>query len=171
MPAAYSRAESAPVRGSHLPIDPARLSDLNERQRQCLRLYYANLEIKEIARELGLSPHTVREHLRDARRILGVGRSMQAARLLVEYERDTLGVPLPNRVGLERRFRQESGATAITAVARNRYPIGPLIRIGLIVAIAFGAVALAGALLVGAEAITHVLWTERIDLSDTPYRQ
>jgi DNA-binding CsgD family transcriptional regulator len=151
-------------------MDQDRFAQLSERQRQCLRLCYANLSVKEIGAELGLSPFTVREHLRDARRILRVNRSMQAARLLVHYERDTLGVPLPNRIGLDRQFPDEGSAIA-HATARNRYPLGVLQRFGLIVAIAFGAVALAGALLVGAEAITWIFRAEGIDISDYPTPQ
>jgi len=148
-------------------MEQHRFDKLSERQRQCLRLCYANLAIKEIGAELGLSPFTVREHLRDCRRILNVNRSMQAARLLVHHEQDTFGVPLPNRIGLDRQFPDESGAAA-DATARNRYPLGTLQRIGLIVAIAFGAVALIGGLLVGAEAITWIFRAEGIDLSDYP---
>jgi len=150
------------------------VDQLSDRQKECLRLLYANLGIKEIAAELNLSPFTVRTHLRDARRTIGASRSMQAARMLVEHERDTSGIATPNRIGLDRRFADDVSATSpgsSAAVARNRYPFGFLTRIGLIVAIAFGAVALAGALLVGAEAITQIFQAERIDISDYPYRQ
>jgi len=148
--------------------DPARLSD---RQRDCLRLLYANFETKEIAARLGLSPYTVKEHLRDARRILGVSRSIQAARLLVEYERDILGVPPAKRADEESPPADSGSATEsgpAAKVVRARYPIGILTRLSLIVVIAVAAVALAGALLVGAEAITRVLRAEQIDLSDHP---
>lgn len=150
------------------------LGQLSERQRECLRLLYANLGVKEIAAELSLSPFTVRTHLRDARRIVGASRSMQAARLLVEHERDTSGIATPNRIGLDRHFPHDVSATSVSepaAVVRNRYHFGLLQRIGLIVAIAFVAVALAGALLVGAEAITRIFVDYRIDISDPPYRQ
>jgi DNA-binding CsgD family transcriptional regulator len=146
---------------------------LNERQRQCLRLFYANLEIKEIAVELNLSPNTVREHLRDARRLLRTSRSMQAARLLVDHERDIQGVSPPNRIGLERISNDQDDAAGPNRrpAVRNRYNLGILARIGLIIAIAFGAVALTGALLVGAEAITRLFVDHEIDISDPPYQQ
>src|SRR3546814_7334340 len=70
-----------------------RIDELTERQKQCLRGIYANLSIKEIAKQLDLSPHTVTEHLRDVRRLLRVSRSMQAARLLVRHEGDIRDVP------------------------------------------------------------------------------
>jgi len=151
-----------------------RLEQLSERQRECLRLLYANLGVKEIAAELNLSPFTVRTHLRDARRIVGASRSMQAARLFVEHERDTSGIATPNRIGLDRQFANDVSATPLgdpAAVARNRYQFGILTRFGLIVAIAFVAVAFAGALLVGADAITRIFVDHRIDISDPPYRQ
>jgi DNA-binding CsgD family transcriptional regulator len=146
---------------------------LSERQKQCLRLFYANLEIKEIAIELNLSPNTVKEHLRDARLMLHASRSMQAARLLIDHERDTQGVSPPSRVGLERNLLEGGVATepAFWPAARNRYNLGFLSRIGLIVAIAFGVVAFAGALLSSAEAITSLFIDFGIDISDPPYRQ
>lgn len=151
-----------------------RFDMLSERQKQCLRLYYANLEIKEIAARLSLSPNTVKEHLRDARRLLCVSRSMQAARIFVDHERDTHGVSPPKRVGLKE-FPSDKGAAEAmvmrSAAARNRYNLGILQRIGLIVAIAFIAVALGGSLLVGADAITRIFVEYGIDISDKPYRE
>ena len=133
-----------------------------------MRLFYANLEIKEIASEVGLSPNTVKKYLSDARRAIGVSRSMQAARLLVEYEQDTQSVSPPKRLGvagevldMERALVEELSP----ASARNRYNLTFLQRMGLIVAIAF-----AGALLVGAEAITRIFVDYEIDISDPPYR-
>lgn len=145
---------------------------LNERQKDCLRLFYANLEVKEIASEIGLSPNTVKKYLLDARRTLGVSRSMQAARILVEYERDTRGVPPPKRMVALPDLADNHGAlveAASSTDARNRYNLTILQRLGLIVAIALGAVALAGALLVGAEAITRIFVDYKIDVSDPPY--
>lgn len=151
-----------------------RFDQLNERQKQCLRLYYANLEVKEIGEELGLSPNTVKKYLRDARRILRVHRSMQAARLLVEHERDTQGIS-PARFLGDPPDAVDIGVApdeaTVSSVARNRYRLGILVRIGLIIAFAFGAVALGGALIVGADAITRILTGYEIDISDPPYRQ
>lgn len=150
------------------------LDQLNERQRQILRLFYANLEMKEIGIQLGLSPNTVKKYLRDARRTLRVHRSMQAARLLVEHEQETRGISPERYLGGAADGADTESAwdeAAASANARNRYRLGILTRIGLIVAIAFGAVALAGALLVGAEAITRFFVGYEIDISDPPYRQ
>ena len=143
---------------------------LSDRQKQCLRLVYANLEAKEIAAELKLSPYTVKEHLRDARRILGASRSINAARQLVEYERDTYGVPPPKRVDTVKGVDDDESAVKSDnhrSAVRNRYSLDLLQRIGLIVAIALSAVALAGALIVGAEAITRIFRAEGVNLSDS----
>lgn len=155
--------------------DPGRLARLNERQRQVLRLYYRNYSVKEIARELGLSPHTVNEHLRDARRVLGVARSMQAARMLAEFEGNNLAVPDAIGVEPDAPPSNESGATPdrepAGAVRKNRYRLTTLQRLGLIVAIAFVAVALAGALLGVADTVTRIFTAGHIDISDPPYRR
>lgn len=59
---------------------------LTEREKTTLRLLLAGHDAKSIARELGLSVHTVNERLRDARRKLGVASSREAARRLAETE-------------------------------------------------------------------------------------
>ena len=151
-------------------------SRLNQRQRECLRLVYRNLEAKEIARELGLSPHTVVEHLRDARRVLGASRSMHAARLLVEHEQD-------NRLGYQPVgvTRQGNGANVAivpvttmgvaAGIRKNRYNFSYLERLGLIVGIAVGVIALTGSLAMGAHVVSQVLVNHKIDLSDSAYRR
>jgi len=59
---------------------------LTEREKTTLRLLLAGHDAKSIARELGLSVHTVNERLRDARRKLGTASSREAARRLAEIE-------------------------------------------------------------------------------------
>ncbi|WP_240610078.1 helix-turn-helix domain-containing protein [Sphingomonas pokkalii] len=59
---------------------------LTEREKTTLRLLLAGHDAKSIAREQGLSVHTINERLRDARRKLGVASSREAARLLAERE-------------------------------------------------------------------------------------
>lgn len=148
---------------------PTAISRLSERQKQCLRLFYANLSAKEIGLELGLSPHTVNEHLRDARKLLGVARSMEAARILVAAEGDNR--PVSDAIGVELdEGRTDDARASQIGLVRNRYNLGVLTRIGLIVGIALSAMALAGALLVGAEAITHIFRAEQINLSDPSYK-
>ena len=160
-------------------MDDVALSRLNQRQRECLRLVYRNLEAKEIARELGLSPHTVVEHLRDARRVLGASRSMHAARMLVEYEQDNRLVYEPVGVTRQDNLAMVSNipATAMVAAAgirdirKNRYNFNYLERLGLIIAIAIGAIALTGALAMGAHVVTQVLVERHIDFSNSAHRQ
>jgi DNA-binding CsgD family transcriptional regulator len=59
---------------------------LSEREKEALRLLLGGHDAKSIARELGLSVHTVNERLRDARRKTGVSSSREAARLLAASE-------------------------------------------------------------------------------------
>ena len=160
-------------------MDEMAFSRLNQRQRECLRLVYRNLEAKEIARELGLSPHTVVEHLRDARRVLGTSRSMHAARLLVEHEQDNrlgyepLGVTRPgNFTFMSNVPAAAMGAAAgIRDIRKNRYNFNYLERLGLIIAIAIGAISLTGALAMGAHVVTQVLTERHIDFSKSAYRR
>jgi DNA-binding CsgD family transcriptional regulator len=64
----------------------AQLEALTEREKETLRLLLQGHDAKSIARDLGLSVHTVNERLRASRRKLEVGSSREAARLLVQSE-------------------------------------------------------------------------------------
>jgi DNA-binding CsgD family transcriptional regulator len=64
---------------------PHDLECLSEGQRECLRLVMLHLSSKEIARTLGISPHTVDQRLRVAVRNLGVSSRFEAARLLAMH--------------------------------------------------------------------------------------
>lgn len=59
---------------------------LTERQKEILRLLLDGYDAKSAGRQLGISVHTVNEHLREARRQLGVTSSREAARALREAE-------------------------------------------------------------------------------------
>ena len=63
------------------PVDP-RVARLSKGQVDCLRLVNEHLSSKEIAAELGISPHTVDQRIRGALQILGVERRAQAARIV-----------------------------------------------------------------------------------------
>lgn len=65
---------------------PARCDALTEKEKQTLRLMVRGHDAKSMARQLGLSVHTVNERLRDARRKLEVSSSREAARLLFDAE-------------------------------------------------------------------------------------
>ncbi len=73
--------------------DGSRMDDLEDRvarlsagQLACLRLVAGNYSSKEIAVELGISPHTVDQRIRQALHILGVARRTEAARLVAERD-------------------------------------------------------------------------------------
>lgn len=152
----------------------ARVANLPERQKAVLRLVFQNYEAKQIAQTLGISPHTVNDHMRAARRTLGVARTMDAARLLANHEH-------PNRVGTEPigigsaskpNDRVDAAPTDETvAVRKSRYRLGFLTRLGIIIALAFGAAAATGALIEVSDVITRLIQTRHIDLSDSPKRR
>lgn len=62
--------------------DPA--ARLTQGQLDCLLLVDQHLSSKEIAAELGISPHTVDQRIRQSLQILGVERRTQAARLIAK---------------------------------------------------------------------------------------
>lgn len=59
---------------------------LTEKEKQTLRLMVQGHDAKSLARQLGLSVHTVNERLREARRKLAVTSSREAARLVFDAE-------------------------------------------------------------------------------------
>ena len=72
----------------------ASVDRLNEGQRDCLRLVLAHLTSKEIARELGVSPHTVDQRLRTAMRVLDAGSRFEAARIFAALDPEQNYQPL-----------------------------------------------------------------------------
>jgi len=62
------------------------VQNLTQRQKEILRLLLNGYDAKSAGRELGISVHTVNEHLREARRHLGVSSSREAARILRQAE-------------------------------------------------------------------------------------
>lgn len=68
-------------------MDSDRLGKLSEGQRRCLRLVLAHKSSKDIARELGISNHTVDQRLKAAMRTLGAGNRVEAAQIHAELER------------------------------------------------------------------------------------
>lgn len=71
---------------------------LSERQKEVLRLLLQFRDAKSLACSLDLSVHTVNEHLRAARRVLGVTSSRQGATLLAKAEERSLK-PQKGQVG------------------------------------------------------------------------
>lgn len=62
------------------------INSLTDRQKEILRLIHAGLVGKEIARQLGISEKTVRNHTEAARNKLEVETSRKAARILAAFE-------------------------------------------------------------------------------------
>ena len=62
-----------------------RVARLSSGQLDCLLLVDQHLNSKEIAAELGISPHTVDQRVRQSLAILGVERRAQAARVVSQY--------------------------------------------------------------------------------------
>ena len=62
-----------------------RIERLSQGQLDCLRLVDQHLSSKEIAVELGISPHTVDQRIRGALQILAVERRAHAARLIAQH--------------------------------------------------------------------------------------
>ena len=62
-----------------------RVARLTSGQLDCLRLVDQHMSSKEIAAELGISPHTVDQRIRQSLQILGVERRSQAARMVAQY--------------------------------------------------------------------------------------
>lgn len=67
--------------------------ELTEQQYRPLALAARHLSNKEIAREMNLSPRTVEDHMRVARRKLGVATRAEAVRLVGETPGDTTRGP------------------------------------------------------------------------------
>jgi len=76
------RGPSAPA--SNDPV-AQRVKRLTGGQLDCLRLVDRHLNSKEIATELGISPHTVDQRIRQSLQTLGVERRAQAARIVAQY--------------------------------------------------------------------------------------
>ena len=71
----------------NVPADEVqqRITRLSQGQLDCLGLVDQHLSSKEIAGELGISPHTFDQRIRGALQILGVERRAQAARLVAQH--------------------------------------------------------------------------------------
>lgn len=72
----------------------AALARLTDNEKQCLRRRLLHQTAKEMALDLGVSPHAVEKRLKMARTKLGLSSSLDAARLLAAAERG-YGLPVP----------------------------------------------------------------------------
>ena len=91
-------AIAPPIRAGFSDMTIAAADRLNDGQRDCLRLVLAHHNSKEIARQLGVSPHTVDQRLRTAMRILNVQSRFEAAREFAAIDVDDGYQPLVYQV-------------------------------------------------------------------------
>ncbi|MBK7777950.1 MAG: helix-turn-helix transcriptional regulator [Sandaracinaceae bacterium] len=70
------------VRHADSGVGGVTVANLSPRQHAIARLAAAGATARETARELGISPHTVRQHLKVAYRALGVSNRVELARAM-----------------------------------------------------------------------------------------
>lgn len=61
-------------------------NELSAEQKECLRLVLLHYDSKQIARQVGVSPHTVNKRIEAAMRRLGASDRVSAARMFAEME-------------------------------------------------------------------------------------
>lgn len=115
------------------------LQSLTEKEKQTLRLLLAGHDAKSMARQLGLSVHTVNERLRFARRKLSASSSREAARLLRESEGadpDSLGDKGLGDAPPAPVLQQDGEPDALSPANRRKlWPIGGLVMISSLFAL------------------------------------
>jgi DNA-binding CsgD family transcriptional regulator len=77
----------------------AALERLTDREKDCLRRLLRHQTAKEMAIDMGVSPHAIEKRLKMARTKLGVSSSLQASRLLAISEGYQTTVPQPSDLG------------------------------------------------------------------------
>ena len=144
-------------------MDSERLARLTEQQRVCLRLVYAHMTSKEIARMLGIEPGSVDQHVKAAMRVLGVGDRRSAARLLAEHEEGGAGTVASGVRMQEEQMAYQAGPPRLEPLLplpweglRPTY-VGWMKRLAWIVAIAIGCAFSFAALIAATEAFTRLL--------------
>jgi DNA-binding CsgD family transcriptional regulator len=112
---------------------------LTEKEKQALRLLLTGHDAKSMARQLGLSVHTVNERLRDARRKLSVSSSKEAARMLRDAEGagpETLGdKPIGDARAASAGQQGDEPGAFLFAKSRKAWAIGGLAMLSFAVAV------------------------------------
>jgi DNA-binding CsgD family transcriptional regulator len=116
----------------------AAIARLTENEKECLRRRLLPQTAKEMAIELGVSPHAVEKRLKMARAKLGLSSSLQAARLLVQAESQVLVPHAPDLVPSADRLH----VTLLPGDRRRWWILGGLTMISITIAVA--TIALAG---------------------------
>lgn len=121
-----------------------RLDQLSDKQRLCLRLVAQLKTSKQIAAELGISPHTVDGHIAAAIAKLGASDRADAARILLSGEQGTpepLTGQSPPVVKTPDPIEPAPHPAAQPAAPQGRIiKLDPWTRLGIIVALAIGLV-------------------------------
>ena len=115
------------------------VDDLTDREREVLRLLLGGHTAKSAAAELDLSVHTINDHLREARRKLGVASSREAARILGDHEDTTPQNHAPDTIGMaDPTVSPHTPIPSATPGRRNRvaWIIGGILMLAAIVAVA-----------------------------------
>jgi len=134
-------------------MDSDRIARLSEGQRACLRMVLAHMSSKEIARSLGISPHTVDQRIRFAMQTLQVASRIDAARALAvheggdAYQPSVHQSPTVDPAGAERAAAASSTTGALQDVG--------LRKLGWIMGIAAGAAVFFAALFIGLNALSE----------------
>lgn len=110
---------------------------LTPRQKEILHLLLNGFDAKSAARELSISVHTVNEHLREARRQLGVSSSREAARLLRQEESLPTKNVGPQVLGVVDPVTERSRLVQATPNRRLAYAGGSLVILVAVTALAF----------------------------------
>ncbi|ESQ93098.1 hypothetical protein ABAC460_02240 [Asticcacaulis sp. AC460] len=98
------------------------IETLSERQKQVLRLVGQNHQAKEIARLLDISESTVKTHMEEGRRRLGIATSREAARFLMAQES---GTAIPLQRGYPSGRMDQPAADASVSPQADPLPVRP----------------------------------------------
>jgi DNA-binding CsgD family transcriptional regulator len=114
------------------------LSRLTENERECLRRRLLPQTAKEMARDLGISPHAVEKRLKMARTKLGLSSSLEAARLLAASEEYQPLVPRrPYLSGRDNMGEVRAVAAPPSGAVAYRLPYQGLLMLMLLALLAF----------------------------------
>ena len=143
---------------------------LSPRQEECLRGVLELKSAKEIARDLGISPHAVEKHLRVSREKYGVATSAEAARMFAFGQQGSEIPPshpsdLPRAAFLEhQRLALEPRAVPSTAWPEGEHrasfadqPLRPRQTLLIIFAISFGSIVGLALLIAVAEGVRRLV--------------
>lgn len=107
-------------------VDLSPTDRLSERQKQCLELVAAGHTSKQIARQLGLSPSTVDNHLNAAIERLGVDNRALAARMFVDGNQRLATGGKPPTQGIQSEFPDHAVHADENRIVPSLFSIPPV---------------------------------------------